>query len=608
MLERIRESFLVAASSDAPTPEAASQALWNSYKDTPFPKDDLAAAREELLEIRSKQLVEDSLRSLLLEMCQEAHKTKQNMLLPKSKRLLDIALWLASNKLLEPGLPCTLVEDLVEVCATPEELEEVFDWIDREKAVLKQPHIFQRGKLILLRSFNKVLKQIPGGSNADLAGRILLCMAYLWPLIERSAVNHVGQYNPCQEINMTVKEEGAVMYDSRGIPVNGEFYAKFWTLLKDFKDSAAPSTKLPSICRDLKSVIGFIKNQPLKYNTTRGGLGVGGHHSLQYTTEPGLFRLQLQDAGFRCHFLLECLIYLHRLDCPGKLNDPSPSSEVLQEVKSVQNEIVNCLRRTGVEGSSLCDSMIQQFKREDQWVKWKSGGCKDWTLSTPETEFLDMHKKNGEVKAETLNWTSRKRGRKIKRYCQAQIEDQYLIGKGGEFVPSVEGVSEGYQYPNVKEFVKPLLEGDLPPTLNAADKATYCWRVYRLMASENHFSMDTSAPLDIRKFVTQGFPESVPKPEPPTNGNENSGANATSSSRTPQSSRGTKRKDRSSGGGGKDAAEQQQAAPAEENGSPSRKQKTDDGKSTKKGESVSKSNGEGRATPDVVIIKKEENS
>lgn len=51
----------------------------------------------------SRQLVEDGLRRLLLDLCQKFHHSNKDLLLPESKKLLDIALWLAGNRFLEPG-------------------------------------------------------------------------------------------------------------------------------------------------------------------------------------------------------------------------------------------------------------------------------------------------------------------------------------------------------------------------------------------------------------------------------------------------------------------------------------------------------------------------
>lgn len=73
------------------------------------------------------------------------------------------------------------------------------------------------------------------GPNSILAGKVLLCMAYLWPLIERSAVNHVGQHNPFNSIKLKLEPSGDVHYDAKGIPVNRDLYVKLWNILRTFK-------------------------------------------------------------------------------------------------------------------------------------------------------------------------------------------------------------------------------------------------------------------------------------------------------------------------------------------------------------------------------------
>lgn len=90
----------------------------------------------------------------------------------------------------------------------------------------------------------------------------------------------------------------------------------------------------------------LLNSQHLKYKGTKGGLGVGGEHALQYNTDPDLFRMQLQDSGFRAHFLLEVLIFLHRLQCPGKNSSATSelsTPELLNEVQLTREQVMSFL-------------------------------------------------------------------------------------------------------------------------------------------------------------------------------------------------------------------------------------------------------------------------
>lgn len=116
----------------------------------------------------------------------------------------------------------------------------------------------------------------------------------------------------------------------------------------------------------------------------------------------------------------------------------------------------------GSDGPDLSRIMINQLSREDQWVKWKSTGCKDWTLpSLDDTKGIKKRIDDQEKcteKSENLNWRSRRKPvTPASRYCHANVENQYLVGKGGAFVPSVEGIDESYSLTKVKASFQVLL-------------------------------------------------------------------------------------------------------------------------------------------------------
>ena len=61
--------------------------------------------------------------------------------------------------------------------------------------VLRHPRLFEKCKLLILRTCNMLLRRLSKSFNAVLCGRVLIFLAKLFPLAERSGVNLHGTIN-----------------------------------------------------------------------------------------------------------------------------------------------------------------------------------------------------------------------------------------------------------------------------------------------------------------------------------------------------------------------------------------------------------------------------
>ncbi|OUM63683.1 hypothetical protein PIROE2DRAFT_43250, partial [Piromyces sp. E2] len=86
----------------------------------------------------------------------------------------------------DPSLPFTLIEDILEVVII-DESEKIFDYLEERVDRLTVNMLPTKGKgLILLRFCNELLRRVSKTENTVLCGKILMFLASVFPLTERS--------------------------------------------------------------------------------------------------------------------------------------------------------------------------------------------------------------------------------------------------------------------------------------------------------------------------------------------------------------------------------------------------------------------------------------
>ncbi|KAL8258328.1 hypothetical protein R6Q59_030369 [Mikania micrantha] len=102
-------------------------------------------------------------------------------------RLLDIVLYLCENEHIEGEMIFQLLEDLTEM-STMKNCEDVFGYIESKQHILGKPELFARGKLVMLRTCNQLLRRLSMANDMVFCGRIIMFLAHFFPLSERSVV------------------------------------------------------------------------------------------------------------------------------------------------------------------------------------------------------------------------------------------------------------------------------------------------------------------------------------------------------------------------------------------------------------------------------------
>lgn len=112
----------------------------------------------------------------------------------------------------------------------PSECHDLIDWILKNKEILKHDHIFDRGKLILLRTVNRMLKILQRGDDYALySGQLLFFMSELYPMAERSATNHSGLRDVAHPVKMQAIGDEDV--DDIGRSIDKSVYQLYWKIM-----------------------------------------------------------------------------------------------------------------------------------------------------------------------------------------------------------------------------------------------------------------------------------------------------------------------------------------------------------------------------------------
>ncbi|THU43801.1 hypothetical protein C4D60_Mb02t00620 [Musa balbisiana] len=245
-------------------------------------------------------------------------------------RFLDIVLHLCERGHVEGGMIFQLLEDLTEM-STIKDCKEIFGYIESKQDILGKQELFGRGKLVMLRTCNQLLRRLSKANDVVFCGRILMFLAHFFPLSERSAVNIKGVFNTSNE---TKYEKDA----PDGITVDFNFYKTFWSLQEHFSNPTS-TTLAPS------------KWQKFAFN------------------------LMLKDPSFRRHILLQCLILFDFLKTPGKNDKDGPSESMKEEIKSCEERVKKLLEVIPPKGKEFLQSIEHILEREKNWVWWKRDGC-----------------------------------------------------------------------------------------------------------------------------------------------------------------------------------------------------------------------------------------
>ncbi|KAM5551513.1 THO complex subunit 1 [Rosa sericea] len=426
------------------------------------------------------QLLENILRTLLQELVSSAVQSGEQIMQYGQSiddgeatrghipRLLDVVLYLCEKEHVEGGMIFQLLEDLTEM-STMRNCKDVFGYIESKQDILGKQELFARGKLVMLRTCNQLLRRLSKANDVVFCGRILMFLAHFFPLSERSAVNIKGVFNTSNE---TKYEKDA----PDGISIDFNFYKTFWSLQEHFCNppslTVAP-TKWQKFTSSLMVVLNTFEAQPLSDEEgDANNLEESANFSIKYLTSSKLMGLELKDPSFRRHILVQCLILFDYLKAPGKSEKDLPSESMKEEINSYEQHVKKLLEMTPPKGESFLNKIEHILEREKNWVWWKRDGC-------PPFEKQPIEKKTVQDGAK-------------KRRPRWRLGNKELsqLWKSADQNPNALTDPQRLQTPAITEYWKPLAE-DMDPAAGIEaeyhhkNNRVYCWKGLRFSARQD---------------------------------------------------------------------------------------------------------------------------
>ena len=422
---------------------------------------------------------------------------------PSLPRLLDLSLFISEAGICDHGVVFTVLEQLVEAC-TISDCERVFTWVESRRGLLSADALWKRGKLIMLRTCNELLRRLSKTHDTVLRGRVLLLLSSLYALSERSALNLAGNYN---RANITALDE---MSGARGggagddvdmgggdeghtaSVVDTAFYKTFWSLQIFFQQ---PPVALgtpggwDTFFTALTAVLDNFETHQLDHQSVGGGMTSASADvdvlGPKYLTAAPLLQLQLRDPTFRRHFLVQCAILL------GFCDNPPAASTTQLALKVDTAQVATAKARVEAQlaatGAGFAAAVSHIMDRERGWVAWKKDNCKDFErpaqppVEPPAPAPVMRRRPRAGAAAPVVPFEKRvKLGNpELDRLWNLSLDNMSALGdKKGKTVPAL------------ADFLAPVIDDMDPEAMieepyKTKNDKVYVWKALRLVAKEN---------------------------------------------------------------------------------------------------------------------------
>ncbi|KAJ1909919.1 hypothetical protein IWQ60_010921 [Tieghemiomyces parasiticus] len=318
---------------------------------------------------------------------------------------LDLILECESRQLVDVTLPLTLLEDLFESLPLAQAVT-LFDYVEARRVRISVGIVSTSGKgQVLLRVCNELIRRCSLGQHAGFAGRVLVLIATVFPLTDRSGVNARGDFHTDKADRLPddlgdISKELTTVVDS-GKPSPGAMYASLRTLQRFFTnprllannpDFAEFQQVMGRLIPELSPVaLAPRKPAPPATAATNDELGVELEEwSPCLLLHPDLISLQLTDQHFCRQILVQALVilqYLSPTSTPSKFH-----LQITQERGEWVQRTRDRLWRLFEDASSgpgldpFFRTVLSVLRHETRWAAWKDKSCP--ALVAPTAEAL----------------------------------------------------------------------------------------------------------------------------------------------------------------------------------------------------------------------------
>ncbi|XP_049275934.1 THO complex subunit 1 isoform X1 [Rhipicephalus sanguineus] len=433
-----------------------------------------------------------------------------------ANHLIDLSITLAREPDLCSGsLPVLLLCDVFDSLPLNES-EEFFSLVEDKVSIWKEDLFFKCCKNQLLRTCNDLLRRLSRSQNTVFCGKILVFLAKLFPLSERSGLNIASEFNAenitlfSSEDYKGLSDEGSYHEESdegsaSSVPVDYNLYRKFWSLQEYFRQPLLCYTKVhwrqfTSYSTDVLSVFGSFKLDDIKTaqwalpgsSSSPSGKSV---YFAKYLTSQKLLELELSDSNFRRYVLVQFLILFQYLQSTVrfKLDSHILTEEQSSWVKNTLTQVYKLLEETPPDGAGFATRIKHILQREESWNAWKNEGCPDFKEARPVEQTREVRPKRklgDEVKAALASKKVVLGDTEMNRLWNLCPDNwEACSSPKRDFVPSLE-----------KFFDMAMDQGDPVAGAKSRAKSIYQsnsgWRALRLLSQKSpHFFTSSNQPI-----------------------------------------------------------------------------------------------------------------
>ena len=283
------------------------------------------------------------------------------------------------------------------------------------------------------------------------------------------------------------------------------------------------------VAADLGTVLRAFEETPLGGGGEEARANVDDTHAAKYLTSCKLLKLQLRDAVFRRHFLLQALILLQCLQGPRRdvsaTRDVTLGKEAQGELADLRDRLLRAAEASGEGGESFAGFLRRLQAREALWVKWKIASCPPLD-KVPRGDVAGCEEG---VKLPAALKALGKRKRDAERARARKPSPMYFLP------PGVKPVSLGHPdldrlwnlsadntscldfedqatVPTLHDFMRPVVsQADPAEGVGREDKVqndkVFCWKALRLMARADLATFAKAGASHLEAAIPALFPE-----------------------------------------------------------------------------------------------------
>jgi len=202
----------------------------------------------------------------------------------------------------------------------------------------------------------------------------------------------------------------------------------------------------------------------------------------KFLTSSRLMHLQIKDAYFGRHFLVQ---YLILIQCLRSVKARTPIQELKEAQRSTlskfEDRILMLLENMTVDGKTFTEAVVSILDRENNWIGWKAKGCKPYEKK-PMDAASSKSSPNKRKRGADESSFSKKQGSMgeaalSKLWEQEADKLEALTGESRSFKPNME-----------EELAKVMMEIDPVNEIEDEYRETkakvFAWRTLRLVSKE----------------------------------------------------------------------------------------------------------------------------